>query len=113
LEPKLIASAYFESCLIDGVQELLKYLLAYDVEPPIFVMLSLVGVRGHVLVYQNAIHEATAIDRDVLAIPEIIFDGSHLDVRSLMRPCFDAVWNACGFPRSMSYNPAGQWTRRQ
>ena len=29
-----------------------------------------------------------------------------------MHPIFDAVWQACGLPRSYNYDEQGNWTRR-
>jgi hypothetical protein len=34
--------------------------------------------------------------------------ASHL-CRKVIRPVFDSIWNAAGWPRSMNYDEAGEW----
>ena len=29
----------------------------------------------------------------------------------VMKPIFDAVWNACGYPGSQNYDDSGNWCR--
>ena len=54
----------------------------------------------------------TAVDRDILALPEIMLDS--LDLVSLelaqqLHSIFAIVWNASGRPDSTNYNTAGVW----
>lgn len=83
------------------------------VDPPVLVMLTLIGVRGYRMTVSAPDFEAgVPIDRDDLVVPEIPFEGYETDpqaVAARMRPAFDAVWNACGFPRSPNYGPDGLW----
>lgn len=77
------------------------------------VMLSLIGVRGYrMTVPPAAFDEGEPIDRDDLVVPEILVEEYETDPRSvasLLRPAFDAVWTACGYPRSPNYDPDGRW----
>lgn len=83
------------------------------VDPPVLVMLSLLGVRGYRMTASAPDFDAdAAIHRDDLMVPEILFEeyeGDPLQVANRMRPAFDAVWNACGYPRSPNYDENGQW----
>ena len=27
---------------------------------------------------------------------------------AVLKPCFDSIWNACGYPRSMNYDEEGK-----
>lgn len=82
------------------------------VEPPLFIMLSLIGVRGYVMAVNHRLYlydREHPIDRDVLVIPEIILDSYEFDATRVMKPLFDPVWNAAGWPRSMNYDEKGEW----
>lgn len=49
------------------------------------------------------------IDRDTLVIPEIVVDTFDCIIATILRPIFDVVWNATGWPKSMNYNDSGEW----
>ena len=51
----------------------------------------------------------TTIDRDVLILPDILVDDYNTPIPSVLRPAFDALWQAAGFARSMNYDQQGQW----
>jgi hypothetical protein len=52
---------------------------------------------------------AHPIDRDELIFPEVVADGYEADIPTLIKPTFDALWNAAGWPRSLSYDANGRW----
>lgn len=98
--------------------ELLKYLKRYllymkqlGITTPVFIMLSFLGVRGYIISGSNNFlrrgHDP--IDRDSLVIPEVLLETFDKDPAEVMRPAFDAVWNAAGRPRSMNYDKNGKW----
>lgn len=108
----LIPSDCFEQKLIEAVKRYLLIQKQLGVEPPIFIMLSLLGVSGyimHVSPFQFRLGNVNPIDRDILLVPEIMLESLDCDVAEVMRPAFDAVWNASGFPRSMNYDDNGKW----
>ena len=53
------------------------------------------------------------IDRDTLILPDVVIDKMDIDAPQEMKPIFDAVWNACGFSRSLNYNEDGKWSPRR
>ena len=108
----LIPSLSFEERIIHGVRDLLGYLDRHGVQPPTLIMLTLTGVRGLMMAVSSGLSEGSAIDRDTLLIPDVLYDGTQLDIPSVMKPCFDPVWNACGFAGSLSYDEAGHWSKR-
>ena len=48
------------------------------------------------------------IDRDILFLPEIVIESYDDEAKDVLRPCFDSTWNACGFPRSLNSDDAGE-----
>ena len=55
------------------------------------------------------IDDVHTIDSDILLLPEIVIEDYEVSAKDILRPCFDSIWNACGFPRSLNYNDAGEW----
>ncbi len=55
------------------------------------------------------IGEVHTIDRDILLLPEIVIESYDVIAEDILRPCFDSIWNACGFPRSPNYDDTGEW----
>lgn len=98
-------------------EEIIKYLISafstynlMGIQPPIFIMLSILGVKGYMM---NAGHrfgenEENKIDRDLLLIPEIMSENDSQDAGTLLKPAFDMLWNAAGYPASPYYNAEGK-----
>jgi hypothetical protein len=104
-----IPSVAFEKKAIERVTSFLAYLGSHRVEPPTLVMLTLVGVKGFRMEHGSPYHDADyRIDRDVLAVPDVMFTGDQ-SIPHLLKPCFDAIWNACGLRRSLNYTESGEW----
>jgi hypothetical protein len=111
---KLIPSGAFEKSTLKSLEDYRTVLARLGVDPPFFVMLSLIGVAG----YQMAVSDrfssgGSPIDRDTLVVPEILIERPEDDRAQAMRPSFDAVWNAAGWPRSRNYDEQGHWALSQ
>ncbi len=79
-----------------------------------FVFLTLLGVKGYSMGL-NPEHydtEGYQIDSDILQLPEVIIESYDEVAKNILRPCFNSIWNACGFPRSFNYNDKGEWAPR-
>jgi len=59
--------------------------------------------------WRYIIDEVHTIDRDILLLPEIIIESYEVSAEKVLRPLFDSIWNACGFPRDLYYNDNGEW----
>jgi hypothetical protein len=115
LEPfegkKLIPSTYIEQKLIESLTSYLDLFRKLSIEPPIFVFLNLLGVKGYYLsVNQHFVTlERQLIDRDDLLLSENIIENLDTEVALILKPCFDSLWNAGGFPRDLNYNAESKW----
>jgi hypothetical protein len=113
-----IASTYLEESLIEAVERYFELLRTIGVAPPVYLMLSLLSVRGYQMLVPD-LHMrfgVQPIDRDDLVIPEGMVESLEQDraaVERHMRPLLDAVWNACGFVRSPNYDESGHWNPRR
>jgi hypothetical protein len=110
-----ILGVRYEEELIDALDRFLSIQSQLGVKPPLFIMLSLLGVHGYTMDvtyagldrYTQPIDQP--IDRDDLLIPEVLVDNFDCDLAEVMRPAFDAIWNAAGWPGSRSYDDTGKW----
>jgi hypothetical protein len=100
---KIIESLRFEGNLLrESVPSYLRCLKHLGVAAPTVLALTLVGVSGYrVTVPDLAIAYArlssgTAIDRDVLVLPEATLESFDSDLEVALKPVFDSLWNASG-----------------
>ena len=107
-----IPSIAYEENLISSLTDYISILKTLTVEPPIFVFLALLGVKGYSMgvdTWKFWIDEIHTIDRDILLLPEVVIESYDVSAAKELKPCFDSIWNACGFPRDLYYNDAGEW----
>jgi hypothetical protein len=109
-EPQnLISSIYCERTLIVALDGFLKIEKILRMEPPVFVMLSFVGVRGYRILSEWTQYEGPyQFDRDVLLLPEAMMESFDEPADKLLQPAFDAVWHAAGYERCRHYKD-GHW----
>ena len=111
---QIIRATVLEEHLLDAVEEGFRLLGSLGVAPPALVMLSLLGVRGFVIPIRPPRRNLRPADRDDLLVPEALVQGDwpgRDGVERLMKPMFDAVWNACGLVRSANFDDDGRWQR--
>lgn len=109
---RTIPSIRYEQELIKSFTDYLSLLKTLNVDPPIFIFLTLLGVKGYSMgvdTWKYDIDEVHTIDRDVLQLPEAVIENYDGSAGKILRPCFDAIWNACGYPMDLYYNDAGEW----
>lgn len=108
----IIPSIRYEQELISSLTDYLAVLKTLEVEPPIFIFLTLLGVKGYSMgmdKWKYDIDETHTIDRDILQLPEVIIESYNVIPEKVLKPCFDSIWNACGFPRALYYNDEEKW----
>lgn len=112
---RLIPSIAYEKELLKELPRFLSIQEELGVDPPFFIMLSLVGVKGYTMAVDRLRflgHDSHPVDRDTLQVPEVMIERFDINPVEVMKPIFDAVWNAAGFPRSMNYDDSGKWVER-
>ena len=118
-DKKHIAIISYENYLIEALPILLAHQRQLGVEPPILLMLSLLGVAGYSIEPTQGERrmpwykpEDQMIGKDPLLLPEVIIDRYEIEPDKVLRPIFDALWNASGYPRCRNYNEHGKWVDR-
>ena len=111
-----------EDEIIYALREYSNKLKVLNVEPPAYIFLNLVGVKGLTLPRTDRFDhiDSIPIQKDIITLPNFelqIFgmmtseEESELLTKSL-KISFDALSNSVGLPRSYSYNEIGVWIRR-
>jgi hypothetical protein len=110
---KLIPSLLYEREIIKTFEQCLLFQRDLGFDPPIFVMLTLLGVRGYLMGVDNVMDPpADPIDKDDLLLPDLIIETYEIKSDKILRDIFDAIWQAAGWPCSMNYDDNGNWVER-
>ena len=94
-----------EDTLIVSLGQYLARLKEWGAGTPVFVLMTLLGVRGAVIAVNREVQ--TKIDRDALFLPEAVIEDFSEDVAVKLRPAFDAMWQAAGWERCFDYDDKG------
>lgn len=122
-----IPSRNFEGKILNGVTRRLSMLKDMDVQSPVLLHLTLLGVKDYRMgiqhnglprdlddYYERA--DNNPIDREDLLLRGILIeniqaiDDVFKSAGRALRPVFDTIWNAAGFNRSLHYDENGEWT---
>jgi hypothetical protein len=109
---KVIRTRLLESELVRSVAGYLRVIEGEGASRPFFVMMSLIGVKDYNLEVPETHFSSDnyPVDRDVLILPELLVEEGDNDIPTMMKPAFDAIWNAGGWSRSLSYDAEGKWS---
>lgn len=112
--PRVIPITGVEGALIDAIAGYLNALRNWGVTVPIAILLSLIGVKGYLVSDQafdfDGLHP---IDRDTLFLPDLLLEQEGALIGPLMRPAFDALWQASGVAQSPNFDDQGNRVRRR
>lgn len=110
-----IPSRAFEEQILKASTDYLKVLNDLGTQPPVYVFLSLLGVKGCRMGVSTAFDhdDQYPIEREVLELPEVVVSDFAAPPASLMKGPIDLVWNACGFPGSPNFDAQGKWQPRR
>jgi hypothetical protein len=105
----LIPSSSFESTIVEAVSRYLSAQKALEISLPLFIMITLVGVKGFTMSHGYPMFTNPKIEREVLPLPEVLIEDYSVDAGRVLRPAFDALWQACGLEQCVNYDAAGNW----
>jgi hypothetical protein len=112
LHDQKVYSHNLEGDLLKALPRYFSVLRRLSVDPPVFVMLSMLGVSGFMIVPRNPVismENDYPIDRENLLVSEVLVEEFEVDWARTMKPVFDAIWNAAGRAHSMNYDEKGDW----
>jgi hypothetical protein len=105
-----IASAIFEGKIVKTLSLALNLLTSLDVSDPVYVSLTLIGVKGRTMAMPRGWEPSPAFDRDVILCPDVLLRNRAEDVpfAETLLPIVNSVWQAAGIEQS-PYIRNGQW----
>lgn len=101
-----------EESLIISLQKYLEMLKGQDVNPPIFVAISFIGVKGLFIPDRRRAFadEQVPFDRDHLWLPEERIDDLSIPADVILQPMLNLLWQASGYERDFYYSQTtGRW----
>jgi hypothetical protein len=104
---KLFPAPAVERQLLTAARTYLSLLKDLEVQPPLVVMVTLLDVRGYYISSRDGDTWA-AFDRDNLLLPDQLVEDLDMNADMLLRPAFDAMWQASGWLRCFSYDEQGR-----
>ncbi|MFA5192462.1 MAG: ATP-binding protein [Verrucomicrobiia bacterium] len=106
--PKRIPSTRLEKEVILVVGRCLAVLKDLNLQPPAFIMLSLLRVRDYSLWVDQA-SGGGPIGRTDLVLPDVIAEDFGAEPGRLLRPIFDVLYQAAGHEKCYHYDDQGNW----
>ena len=112
-----IAIVSYENDLIQALSVLLGHQKKLGVNPPILVTATIIGAAEYAIephressrvpgpFYKREDH---LLGKDPLILPELLIEQFSVDAAIVLRPVFDAVWRASGYPECPHYDENGQ-----
>jgi hypothetical protein len=113
---KNIPSVAYERAVMDHLPRCFAMLKDLDVNPPLAVALSLVSVRGSQMIasnYDSDLYARHQLSQDHLVLPEAIVADLTKEPAKILKPIFDLVWNAFGYPNSWNFDENAKWVQRR
>ena len=115
-----IAILSYEADMIKTLGVLLSHQQKLGVSPPILVSATIIGAAEYAIepiqessrvpgpFYKREDHQ---LGKDLLILPELLIESYDVDSATVLRPIFDAVWQASGYAECPNYDEEGK--RRQ
>jgi hypothetical protein len=104
-----IPNILWENLMIKYYEDVSKSMSVLGCTQPYIVSLSLLNVRGYDMFVGLGREgdRSHPIDQDHLLTREILVDSVDKPADQILKPLFDQIWNACGYPGSQGYNSDG------
>jgi hypothetical protein len=107
-----IPSTLLERSLLKSSKQFVEFLSRAGVSAPIFIAVTLVGVKGLQMAMRQLswFTASVGIDRDTLLVPEVTIEDLGHNLSAQLRPICDAIWRAAGVSKSPNFDDAGSWS---
>jgi hypothetical protein len=104
-----------EQMIFDELPRYIRSYKKFGIEAPFVILISLLSVKGARLPVSESRadvdnwDENDEIERDALLLPDVIVKDYVEPLGNVMRPAFDALWQALGISGSLCYDEGGNW----
>jgi hypothetical protein len=109
---KLIPNLAFESAVRSYLSFCFQKFQEIGCSTPVVISLTLTNIRGFQIGLDAVIRGfdiGEPINMDTLILPETVVEDFSESPDTILKPVFDLVWNACGFPQSRNFDLEGNW----
>jgi len=114
-----IPSVLYEKYIFDYLPSCFRWLEEIGSSAPVVVALTLIKTRDLVMAVDSSLGRGFGfdishpIDRDTIILPETVVENLSMTAGKILKPMFDLVWNACGYPSSRNFDAEGNWVARR
>jgi hypothetical protein len=110
----VIPSIAFEHYVVQYLPLCFQLLKKIGSGAPAVVALTLLKTRGLTMgVDTHGFELGYPITSDTVVLPDALVEDLSMPVGKILKPLFDLVWNACGYPSSENFDPDGNWLNRR
>jgi len=109
----VIPSHAFEGYLLQFLPQCIRILQQIGATAPVLFGLTLTKTRG-ISMGATALEWGISypIAQNSVVLPEVLVEDLSMPVAKILRPIFDLIWNACGYPRSENFDSNDNWIPR-
>ena len=101
----LIFSYKLMDNVISDFKEVKEYYNILGISTPIIVSCSILNAQGFTIPNSGGFYDIYGnIDRDMLLIDNIYIEDFNKQDELILKPIFDAIYNACGYEKCPAYN---------
>lgn len=113
--PYAIRCSLMERSVFEVVHDYLSFCKATEFEPPVWLFSSLVGCKDFRVITDWGFRDLStnAVDRTPAIFPELKIMSFDTEIKELLRPWCNWLWQASGIERSFSYDEEGNWHERR
>jgi hypothetical protein len=109
-QPRTIPYVAVERGVLNYLEKTFEIQKELGVTPPIVVALTLTGTKDLRMAHGPFSYEqGYAIAEEDLVLTESVVDSFAEKPGKILKPLFDLIWNACGFPSTRTLNDQGDW----
>ena len=110
LEHKSFPVYWIQELLLKEVKKFLEIQQHFEIEPPIFISLSLINVKGKTINDSPiSFRSSYPVDKENIIIPEVMLEDYEEDLTKLLKPIFDVIAHAVGLSQSPYYDEDGNY----
>jgi hypothetical protein len=111
---QVIPSIAYEKTVFDYLPFCFQLLKDIGCNPPVVIAISLTDTRGlRMAVDAMGRNIGSPIRNNQLLLPEITLEDFSTPPGQVLKPMFDLVWNASGYPESRNFDSDGNWITRK
>lgn len=105
-----INSRDVEKELIDGIKSYVVLLKEMAIICPIAVSINLLNISKYVFIGNDrGVSSRDQYNHPILETPIAVINSFEDNIEQVLRPSFDAIWNAYGYNKSPNFDSEGNW----